>query len=50
MDGTFKTVPKIFFQLLTIGFVENNCFWSSRKRVAQQENINDVDDGAAVPR
>jgi hypothetical protein len=27
MDGTFKTVPGIFYQLLTVGFVELDTFW-----------------------
>jgi hypothetical protein len=29
LDGTFKTVPVIFYQLLTIGFIAYDIFWPS---------------------
>jgi hypothetical protein len=27
MDGTFKTVPGVFYQLLTVGFIKFDTFW-----------------------
>jgi hypothetical protein len=43
LDGTFKVVPHLFYQLLTIGYVENDTFWPSiyillsRKTMAMYE-------------